>query len=191
MEHRGLPAVFLDRDGTINLEKNYLYRIEEFVFIGSAPEAIRRLNDAGYLVVVVTNQSGVARGYYSLEDVEKLHKHIEDELAGFGASIQGFYTCPHHLEEGGGEYSRACDCRKGRPGLLFQAAEDLDIDLTSSFMIGDKLSDVEAAENSGCTPFLVLTGHGKSEQHRLAPGRAYICDDLAGAVDLILAKQPV
>ena len=114
----GRRAVFLDRDGTINEEKDYLWRIEDFVFIPGAPEAIRRLREAGYLVIVVTNQSGVARGYFGMAEVEALHRHLQRELARFGTAVDAFYVCPHHPTEGQGEYRRDCDCRKGRPGLL-------------------------------------------------------------------------
>lgn len=183
-------AVFLDRDGTINIEKEYLWRIEDFVFLDGAPEAIRRLNGAGYLVVVVTNQSGVARGYYSLDDVARLHAHVAEELARQGASVQGFYVCPHHPDEGLGQYKVDCQCRKGRPGLLLQAAGDLDIDLSRSFVVGDKISDVEAAENAGCMPILVQTGYGKREQEKLAKKRQVrVCRDLPAAVEEILSGE--
>lgn len=168
MEQR--RAVFLDRDGTINVEKDYLYRIEDFEFIPGAPEAIKRLKDAGFLVIVVTNQSGVARGYYTLEDVNRLHDHIQNELEKIGTSIDAFYVCPHHPTEGIGDYSRECDCRKGNPGMLLQAAKDFDIDLARSIMVGDKLADVEAGRRSGCVPYLVLTGYGMQESGSEAVG---------------------
>ncbi len=154
------PAVFLDRDGTINLEKDYLYRIEDFEFIPGVPQAIKKLKQAGYLVIVVTNQSGVARGYFGLDDVTRLHEHIQKQLVAAGTGIDAFYVCPHHPEKGQGEYLKKCDCRKGQPGLLIQAGADLGIDLQKSFMIGDKVADIEAAENAGCQPILVLTGYG-------------------------------
>ena len=155
------PAVFLDRDGTINIEKDYLYRIEDFEFIPGAPEAIKRLKDAGYLVIVVTNQSGVARGYYSIEDVDRLHEHIQAELAKYGTSVDAFYSCPHHPTEGVNEYVGECDCRKPEPGMLLQAARELRLDLGRSHMVGDKISDVMAGVAARCkTSSLVLTGHG-------------------------------
>ena len=97
-------AVFLDRDGTINEERDYLWRIEDFAFIPGAPEAIRRLRETGYRVIVVTNQSGVARGYFSREDVDRLHQHIQRELANVGTAVDAFYLCPHHPEKGQGEF---------------------------------------------------------------------------------------
>lgn len=180
------PAVFLDRDGTINVEKEYLHLIEDFAFIPGVPEAIRALKTAGYLVIVVTNQSGVARGYYALDDVAALHGHIQKQLAATGTRIDAFYTCPHHPTEGVGDYRCDCDCRKGAPGMLLQAADEHDIDLGRSYIVGDKLADIEAGERAGCEPLLVLTGYGRTEAARLEPGRARTCADLAAAVEVIL-----
>ncbi|WP_432820901.1 D-glycero-beta-D-manno-heptose 1,7-bisphosphate 7-phosphatase [Trichloromonas sp.] len=180
-------AVFLDRDGTINVEKNYLYRSEDFTFIDGVPQAIRRLNDAGYLVVVVTNQSGVARGYFTREDVDLLHRHLQRELELDGATIDAFYLCPHHPLEGVGELKIDCECRKGKPGMLLQAAAELKIDLKQSYMIGDKLADIEAGGSAGCASILVLTGYGAGETDRaLAAGALAVVDDLPKAVDYIL-----
>ena len=181
------PAVFLDRDGTINVEKDYLHRVEDFEFIPGAPCAIRRLNEAGFLVVVVTNQSGVARGYFHLEDVDRLHAHLQQALAEAGACIDAFYICPHHPSEGVGPFRMDCDCRKGRPGMLLQAARELNIDLARSYMVGDKKADVEAGEGAGCTAIQVLTGYGQEET---CPGNGrVIVPDLPAAVDFILSKN--
>lgn len=152
-------AVFLDRDGTINIEKNYLYKIEDFEFIEGVPEAIELLNNAGYLVVVVTNQAGIGRGYYTESDMHKLHQHINDELKKNGAHIDAFYFCPHHPEHGVGHYKLDCECRKPKDGMLKQAIMDLNIDPKQSVIIGDKLSDVLAGENLGIRGILVQTGH--------------------------------
>jgi len=183
------PAVFLDRDGTINVEKDYLYRVEDFEFIPGAVEAIRRLKLAGFLVVVVTNQSGVARGYYDLAAVERLHQHLQDELGRVGAAIDGFYVCPHHPTSGLGDYRRDCDCRKGAPGMLLQAAGELGLDLDRSYMVGDKLADIEAAVRAGCKPLLVRTGYGREQEPRLGAWQAQtlVVDDLPAAVAAILA----
>ncbi len=181
-------AVFLDRDGTINAEKDYLHRVEDFEFIPGAPEAISRLNDAGFVVLVVSNQAGIARGYFEPRAVEILHDHLQSELAYFGAHIDGFYFCPHHPTEGLGGYRRECDCRKGKPGLLLQAAEEHGIDLAQSYMVGDKASDVEAGVAAGCTPLLVLTGYGSQASEEVA-GKVTRFADLAAAVDFIL-KHP-
>lgn len=182
-------AVFLDRDGTINVEKEYLHRIEDFEFLPGAPQAIRRLNEAGLLVLVVTNQSGIGRGYYSAEEVETLHGHLQSQLNALGARIDGFYLCPHHPTEGVGDYRVACDCRKGEPGLLLRAAEDFGIDLASSWMVGDKVADIEAGTRAGCRPILVLTGYGRRERPALAGGGVAVCEDLMAATDLILADK--
>ena len=183
-------AVFLDRDGTINEEKEYLHRVEDFEFIPGASEAIRRLKEAGFLVVVVTNQSGVARGYYALEEVAILHRHMQRELETVGAAVDGIYVCPHHPVEGVGEFRRECDCRKGRPGMLLRAAREHGIDLSRSYMIGDKIADVEVGEAAGCLPLMVLTGYGRTESAKISPDRVLRFADLAEATDFILVRNP-
>ena len=115
-------AVFIDRDGTINVEKEYLYRTDDFAFIPGAPQAIRLLNEAGFLVIVVSNQSGVARGYYTEEDVHLLHRHIASHLEPFGARVDAWFYCPHH-PSGRGSYALPCRCRKPLPGMLLEAAD--------------------------------------------------------------------
>ena len=173
-------AVFVDRDGTINVEREYLYRVDEFEFIPGAPQAVRLLNEAGFLVVVVTNQSGVARGYYTEDDVAVLHRHIASELANAGARVDAWYYCPHH-PSGRGSYSLPCRCRKPLPGMLQEAARRYNIDLAASVMIGDKLVDMEAGIAAGCSTILVRTGYGAVEEAHVPPGTV-VCDDLlAGA----------
>lgn len=174
-------AVFLDRDGTVNVEKEYLHRPEEFEFVSGTAEAIGILKGAGYLVVVVTNQSGVARGFYGEEDVELLHRHMDELLAVCGTSVDGYYYCPHHPEKGVGRYRIDCDCRKPLPGMLLQAAADLGIDLADSWMIGDKLADVEAGIAAGCRPVMVKTGYGASEAALLPEGVPVYADLLSAA----------
>lgn len=181
-------AVFVDRDGTLNVEKNYLYRVEDFEFIPGAPEAIRRLRESGFLVIVVTNQSGVARGYFTLSEVDALHRHIQNELKKAGTCIDGFYVCPHHPAEGVGEFRRECDCRKGEPGLLLRAAAERHIDLSASYMVGDKLADVEAGERAGCTPLLVMTGYGRTEALKLAGKQVHCFNDLGAATGYVLQR---
>ena len=182
-------AVFLDRDGTINVEKDYLYRVEDFEFIPGAAEAIRRLNQAGLLTIVVSNQSGVARGYFTLAQVEELHRHIQQELKKHGAWIDAFYICPHHPTEGDGEFTRQCSCRKGEPGMLLQAADDLGINLSASYMVGDKIADIEAGHNAGCRSLLVRTGYGEQNLHKLQAGSVAVFPSLTEAADFILAEQ--
>jgi len=181
-------AVFLDRDGTINEEVEYLSKVADFRFIPGVPEALRRLKDAGYLLVVVTNQSGIGRGYYDEAALASIHAHMHAELAVSGASIDACYFCPHHPEHAVGDYRLDCACRKPLPGMLEQAASDLDIDLAASFMIGDKLADVEAGINAGCTPLLVLTGYGSGVAAKLPPGVASY-PDLAAAADAVLERS--
>jgi D-glycero-D-manno-heptose 1,7-bisphosphate phosphatase len=183
--------VFLDRDGTINVEKDYLHCIADFAFIPGAPEAIRGLKAAGFLVVVVTNQSGVARGFFDEAAVHALHEHIQQLLADYGTAIDAFYHCPHHPHEGVGEYRVDCDCRKGSPGMLLQAAREYAIDLGRSFMVGDKLADIEAGYAAGCRSVLVRTGYGANEEYRVTaqfPGTT-VCGDLAAAADWILREE--
>lgn len=177
-------AVFLDRDGTVNQEKDYLYRVEDFEFVPGTPEAIKLLNDAGFLVVVVTNQSGVARGYYSEEDVDLLHRHIDRELAASGARVDAWFYCPHH-PAGRGSYALPCRCRKPLPGMLHDAASRLGIDLESSVMIGDKLADINAAIAAGCRPILVRSGYGALEERNVPEGVAVYDDLLAAVVSML------
>ncbi|MGD0586810.1 MAG: D-glycero-beta-D-manno-heptose 1,7-bisphosphate 7-phosphatase [Oryzomonas sp.] len=177
-------AVFVDRDGTINVEKEYLYRVDEFEFIPGAPQALRLLNEAGFLVVVVSNQSGVARGYFTEEDVDILHRHIAAQLAKTGARVDAWYYCPHH-PSGRGSYSLPCRCRKPMPGMLLEAARRHNIDLAASVMIGDKLVDVETGLAAGCRTILVRTGYGAADEACVPPGTV-VCDDLlAGVLSLL------
>ena len=178
-------AVFLDRDGTINIEKEYLHKVEDFEFIPRAPEAIKLLKDAGFLVVVVSNQSGVARGYFDEHAVDQLHRHLQAQLAEYDTSIDAFYFCPHHPDEGAGDFNIDCECRKGNPGMLLQAAREHGIDLRRSFMVGDKLADVEAGWRAGCRPILVLTGYGMRESSKPELASTEKCPDLYRAARLI------
>lgn len=182
-------AVFLDRDGTINVEVEYLSQVDDFQFIPGVPWALKRLKDAGYLLVVVTNQSGIARGYYDEAALAEIHEHMHQDLASFGASLDACYFCPHHPEHGTGDYRTECGCRKPLPGMLERAAADLDIDLAASFMIGDKLADIEAGIAAGCTPMLVLTGYGSKDVARLPEG-VQIFPDLLAAAEAILKLDP-
>jgi D-glycero-D-manno-heptose 1,7-bisphosphate phosphatase len=177
-------AVFLDRDGTINVEKEYMYQASDFEFIPGAPEAIRLLNQAGIMVVVVTNQSGVARGYYTEDDVVNLHRHIARELERLGAFVDAWLYCPHH-PSGRGSYALPCNCRKPLPGMLQEAAVRYDIDLENSTMIGDKLADIEAGQAAGCHTILVRTGYGADEEQHVGP-ETVVCDAVLSAVNYLL-----
>jgi D-glycero-D-manno-heptose 1,7-bisphosphate phosphatase len=182
-------AVFIDRDGTLNVEKDYLHRIEDFEFIPGVPDAIRHLREAGFLVIVVTNQSGVARGFFPLAEVDVLHRHIQNELKKSGTCIDAFYVCPHHPTEGIGEFRRECGCRKGEPGMLLRAAAEHDINLAGSYMVGDKVADVEAGERAGCTSLLVMTGYGSEEVQKLSEKQVRCFADLAAASRYILTTS--
>lgn len=154
-------AVFLDRDGVINVDTGYVHRSDDFELLPGVAKAIRLLNDAGFLVIVVTNQSGVARGYYSLEAVHLLHRYLDAELAAFGARVDAYYVCPHHPEHGVADMKAPCSCRKPLPGMLEQAAADFGIHLRESYMIGDKASDVAAGLSAGCRPIRISSGIGE------------------------------
>jgi D-glycero-D-manno-heptose 1,7-bisphosphate phosphatase len=139
------PAAFLDRDGVLNVDRGYAHRPDQLEWIAGAPDAVRLLNEAGYYVFVITNQSGVARGYYEEAAVHKFHAHMQDALRAQGAHIDAFYYCPHHPDGAIKEFAIKCRCRKPEPGLLEQAALDWPIDLDRSFLIGDKDDDLAAA----------------------------------------------
>ncbi|HEY6009810.1 MAG TPA: D-glycero-beta-D-manno-heptose 1,7-bisphosphate 7-phosphatase [Geobacteraceae bacterium] len=181
-------AVFLDRDGTINVEREYLHRIEDFAFIPGVPAAIRQLKEAGFRVIVVTNQSGIGRGYYDEAALCLLHRHLDAELARIGTGIDAYYFCPHHPQHAAGAYRRECSCRKPLPGMLLQAAGDFGLDLGASYIIGDKLADIEAGLAAGCRPVLVRTGYGAAEEPQLPEG-VPCYDDLPAAVAALVAGR--
>ena len=162
-------AVFLDRDGTIIKEAVHLSRPSQVELLPGAPRALRRLSEVGYLAVVVTNQSVIARGLVTETGLREIHKRMDSLLLADGAKVDAVYYCPHHPEVGDPPYRSTCGCRKPRPGLLQQAAADLGIDLAGSYMVGDKLSDLEAGWNAGCRAILVLTGYGREVSLNLDP----------------------
>ena len=177
------PVAFLDRDGTINEEKIYLSHPADFHLLPGAAQAIKRLNRAGWAVVVVTNQSGLARGYFSPETLQAIHRRLEQALAQAGAGVDGIYLCPHHPDDG-------CTCRKPGTALFKQAAADMDLDLRHSVIIGDKMSDLEPGSRLGCKTVLVLTGHGTeawAQRHRWTFQPDVVVKDLAEAVAWLLA----
>jgi D-glycero-D-manno-heptose 1,7-bisphosphate phosphatase len=180
------PAVFLDRDGTINEEMGYINHLSRFRLLPEAAPAIRRLNDAGLPVVVVTNQSGAARGYFPASLVDEVHRRMHQLLAQAGARIDAVYACLHAPDAG-------CPCRKPQPGLLLQAAQDLNLDLGRSYLVGDRFMDIQTAANAGVQGILVLTGYGLGEYEHLQPhSRAkpvHVADNLLDAVDFILAHM--
>ena len=183
-------AVFLDRDGTINEDVGYLSNLSQLLIYPNAFEALRLLNAAGFYVVVITNQSGVARGYFPESFITDVHQLMQTHFEEKRVRIDGFYYCPHHPTEGEAPYRRACSCRKPEPGMLLQAAADLDIDLGRSFMIGDHASDIEAARRAGARGILVRTGHWNNHKPE-ETGAVAIADDILDAVRWILKEwQP-
>lgn len=184
------PAVFLDRDGTINEQMGYINHLSRFVMLPGAAEAIARLNQAAMPVVVVSNQSGLARGYFPAELITQVHSKMEQELLAAGAFVDGIYICPHHPEAKEEKYRQACDCRKPKPGLLLQAARDLDLDLSHSYVVGDRWSDLKAAANCQAKGVLVRTGYGRGDEQYIGPQQElqphFVADDLAQAVAWIL-----
>jgi len=142
-------AVFFDRDGTLNVDIHYLHRPEDFIWIQDAVAAIKYANDQGYLTVVITNQSGVARGYYEEKDIWALHDWMNEELKKSGAHLDAIYYCPHHIEGKIPRYTKKCSCRKPEPKMVNDACRDMDIDKTKSIFIGDTDGDMGCAQNAG------------------------------------------
>jgi D-glycero-D-manno-heptose 1,7-bisphosphate phosphatase len=177
------PAVFLDRDGTLNEDMGYINHLSRFRLLPQAIPAVRRLNAAGVKVVVVTNQSGAARGYFPAALVDEVHAHLRQLLAAGGAHLDGIYACLHGPDEG-------CDCRKPRPTLIRQAARDLDLDLARSYAVGDRYKDIETAATAGGKGILVLTGYGRGEYEYLRESQpvqpVHVAGDLLEAVEWIL-----
>jgi D-glycero-D-manno-heptose 1,7-bisphosphate phosphatase len=153
------PATFLDRDGILNVDKSYVCRREDFVWIEGAKPAVKALNDAGYLVVVVTNQAGVARGFYDEDAVRSLHEWINEELRQEGAHIDAFYYCPHHRDGVLERYACECNSRKPAPGMILRALREWSICRERSFLIGDKDSDIAAAQSAGLPGHLFKGGN--------------------------------
>ncbi|MEW6732100.1 MAG: HAD family hydrolase [Acidobacteriota bacterium] len=183
-------AVFLDRDGTISEEVGYVNHLSRFHLFATTAKAIRRINEAGLKAILITNQAGVARGYFTEELILQVHTQLSTELATAGAYLDAIYYCPHHPSAGAPPYRTDCDCRKPKPGLLERAAREHNIDLTRSFMIGDKYTDMQLARRVGAHAVLVLTGYGRGEYEyqrnswSILPD--YIAEDLSMAVDWIL-----
>jgi len=177
------PAVFIDRDGTLNEEIGYLCRPEDVVLVPGAREAVARLNAAGLPVIVVSNQAGIGRGRYGWDDYRAVMARIQELLAEGGARLDGAYAAPHH-PEGMGEYRHPDHPdRKPNPGMLLRAAQEHGLDLARSWMVGDKRLDLEAGRNAGCRVALVRTGYGREVDGALAD---LVAGDLGEAVDRIL-----
>ena len=190
MAEPGTRCVFLDRDGVINAEVDYLHDPAQLVLIEGAARTIRSLVDAGAPVVVVTNQAGIGRGKYTEADLAAVTAHLDELLAAAGTALAGSYFCPHHPPAGIGAYRIVCRCRKPAPGMLEQAARELGIDLANSVIVGDKATDLAAGRAVGCHTVLVRTGYGAAEE---ASARASelcdaVFDSLAHAGPYLLAR---
>lgn len=186
-------AIFMDRDGTVSDEVGYLNHVSRLRIFPWSAAAIRAINLSPFLAVLVTNQAGVARGYFKEEMIGRVHERLAAELAEAGARLDAIYYCPHHPTAGEPPYRQVCECRKPRPGMLLAAASDHDLDLASSFVVGDKYSDVALAHSVGAKGVLVLTGYGRGELEHDSGGWPrepdHVAEDLLGAVEWILASE--
>lgn len=178
-------AVFLDRDGVIVEDSNYVYRTDQLRLIPGSAEAIKLLNENCFLTIIVTNQAGVAKGYFTERDIMLFNNSMKEMLIEHGAHIDAIYYCPHHPDAKIEKYKINCYCRKPKPGMLEEAEKDFNIDIKQSFMIGDKLSDVNAGKYVGCRTIMVLTGYGKYEPKN--DRIDYIAQNLYSAVRYILS----
>jgi len=177
-----IKAIFLDRDGVINKEVNYLFKIEDFEFIDGIFDACLYFQNLGYAIIIVTNQSGIGRKIFSIEMLHAVHKKMNAHLLQFGGVIDGIFFCPCKPEEN-------CNCRKPKPGLYNNVSDRLQMPLKNVFCVGDKITDIQAAENAGGNPILVRTGKGKEEiDGGLIPKHIPIYDDLASFVDKIITE---
>jgi len=184
MERRARRAVFLDRDGVINKkapEGDYIKSWDEFEFLPSVKTAIRKLNENGFLVIIVSNQRGIARGLMTEEDLKEIHRKMKEELAEVRAVIDGIYYCPHDLDD-------HCNCRKPKPGLLLKAAREHDIDLGRSWMVGDHESDIEAGKRAGCKTILISRNPNSNDPEGIEPDLT--ARTLMEAIDKLLSYTP-
>src|SRR5262245_3898428 len=192
MESAPAPAVFIDRDGTLNVDSGYIAEPEELVLYPFAGEAVRLLNENGLKAVVVTNQSTVARGYCSADMIDLIHAKLRGELHKDRAYLDAVYYCPHHPRIGDEPYRVDCECRKPKAGMLYQAQREHNIDLSRSYVIGDKTLDIEMARSAGAGAILVLTGFGRDSVRRLE-GKAvqpdFVSENVLEAVRTILENQ--
>ena len=188
-----VPAIFMDRDGTVSYEVGYVNHPDRYDIIPGSARAIAKINSSAFLAVVITNQAGVARGYFKEEIILQVHEKLKKLLAGEGAHLDGIYYCPHHPDVGESPYRQQCNCRKPGPGLILKAQKELDIDLSRSYIIGDSIKDIEAGSNAGVKGIMVLTGYGKgeyeynSEKWKVKP--VHVAADLLEAVHWILSQE--
>ena len=185
-----MPAVFLDRDGTMIADVDYLDSLSRLAFFPWTVDAIRALNRAGLPVVVVTNQAGIARGFFSEAFVEETHRHITARLEAGGARVDAYYYCPHHPNARVAAYARSCECRKPGPGMIDKAASDLGLDPARSFVVGDTWLDIGLARAVGARGILVRTGAGAAWEARTPNDLAAdaVVDNLAAAASWIISS---
>jgi len=177
-------AVFLDRDGVLNKDPpHYAHRLDQLKMIPRSDEAVRLLKDNGYFLVIISNQSGVALGYYPEVQVSVFNNALLKEIRKKGGDIDAVYYCPHHPDAVICKYKKNCSCRKPKPGMILQAAQEHNIDLKNSFVVGDKEGDIKAGNTAGCRTILVLTGHGTDELSKIKTGDCLIASDLFDAVE--------
>ena len=186
-------AVFMDRDGTLSEEVGYVNHPSRFRLFPYAASAIKHLNDSGWLAIVITNQAGVARGYFSEDMIQTIHAAMRQELENSGARLDAVYYCAHHPTVGEPPYRLDCDCRKPKPGLISRAANEFDIDLEGSWMVGDRYGDVELARNAGVNSAFVLSGYGRGEWEHQRAGWIekpdLVAKDLLEAVKAIVSRK--
>jgi len=184
-------AVFIDRDGTLSEEVGYINHVSRFRLFPYASSAIKHLNENGWLAIVITNQAGVARGYFSEDTIHAVHDAMTNELKRKGAQLDAIYYCAHHPSVGEPPYRLDCDCRKPKPGLISRAVKDFGINLEESWMVGDRYSDVELARNAGINSMFVMSGYGRGEWEHQRPNWTeqpdLVAEDLLGAVRLIVS----
>nr|WP_024965646.1 D-glycero-beta-D-manno-heptose 1,7-bisphosphate 7-phosphatase [Pantoea sp. IMH] len=173
-----VPAIFLDRDGTMNVDKGYVHEIDNFQFIDGVIDAMRELKEMGYALVMVTNQSGIARGLYTEDTFMQLTEWMDWSLADRDVDLDGIYFCPHHPEAVVEEYRQACNCRKPQPGMLLQAKDELNIDMSASYMVGDKIDDMLAGKAAGVGK-TVLVRSGKPVTEEGEKAADWVIDSLA------------
>ncbi len=182
--------IFLDRDGVINCDPpHYAHQVDQLEFISGSVEAIGLLNKYGFRIIVITNQSGVAKGMYKEEDILVFHEEMQRRLLKKGAHIDVFYYCPHHPDADVPEYRINCECRKPKPGMIMRTAKDFGFDPRFSFLIRDKWTDIEAGRSIGCTTIMVLTGHGREEYANKKGYAHYTKEDLFSGVKEIILKD--
>ena len=178
-------AVFLDRDGTINHDGGYTHRVEDLRLIDHVIDGLQLISGMGFRLIITTNQSGIARGYFTEGDMKVFNRHLVEMLRSYSIGIDAIYHCPYHPTVGVGHYHRDSDCRKPKPGMLLQAAGDHGIDLAASYVIGDKKSDTLAGQAAGCRTILILTGAAGAGEVGLSARPDYVASNMLDAASII------